>query len=114
MSAAIEQFELMALLCHVADQVSQSRMVTLGRDTMSSLRDRVSLARNCPLDPDAVRLIDYEAANLVEAMAELSYARADKDQRREERAVMYINTLRTFMRQDLQAAKRAAEIAGLH
>ncbi|WP_398473091.1 hypothetical protein [Tardiphaga sp.] len=104
--SAHDQFELLRFLCNLADQVVATRMVNLSRETIASLRERVAAARTVLLDDDAPRLIDYEAACAVECMAELAYARADQSKPREDRAVMYLNTLRNFMRGDLNIAER--------
>lgn len=101
-----DQLDLLRLLCSVADELSQSRATTASREFISYTRERVGAARGQLLGEDDARLIGYEAAMAVECIAELTYARADRDQRREGRVLAYLNTLRTFMRNDLVAAER--------
>lgn len=107
MSGAEQQFELMRLVCNMIDQVTRDRAVNLGRDAIASLRQRVTDARTVLLDDDVRRLIDYEAACAVEIMAELAYARADKNKSREDRALWYLDRFRVSMRGDLNIAERA-------
>lgn len=113
MTRAEQHFDLMRRLCAIADNVSQNRMTTLSRLAIDVLRAEVANCRMQPLDDSETRLIDYEAVCLVEAMTALTYARADKNLNAEERAVMYINTLRVFMRNDLNMAQRKADFGSV-
>jgi hypothetical protein len=100
------QVSLLTLLCSMADEMAQSRATRMSREAIAVMRDRVRAERQALLDDDEPALIDYEATMLVECLAEVTYARADRDARRESRVVAYLNSLRTFMRQDLQQAER--------
>ncbi len=101
-----DHLDLLRLLVNVADDVATSRATFVSRDFVDVTRDRVTTARRQLLGEDDIRLIDYEAVMAMECIAEISNARHDRDVNREGRALSYLNTLRTFMRQDLLVAER--------
>lgn len=96
-------------LCQVADAMVDNRDVQMADDAIRGLRDEVRHHRSHLSENEFS--IDYEAACLIDCIAELAYARSDKDRRREERALMYVNTFRTFLRIDAEKAARKA-VAG--
>lgn len=92
--------ELIGRLVGIADKMAQDRTVQISDQALRELRTQVQTARRQLSETDFV--VDYEATCLIECVAELAYARTEKDARREERAIMYINTLRIFLRSDLE------------
>lgn len=96
--------ELAERLCRMADAMSENRTVQISDETLRGLRDEVGKGRMQLSETDFN--IDYEATCLVECLAELAYARSDRDRRREERALMYLNSFRTFLRIDVNDALR--------
>lgn len=112
MSRAAEQRALLGRLVRCADLIAPDRAIVLSREVIAELRRDVAAWRARLLDPDAPRLIDYEATCLVEIMAELTYARADQDRGRESRAEMYLDRFRVMLRGDYDIAERAAVLRG--
>jgi hypothetical protein len=98
--------DLLTRLCNIADAMVETRAVQMSDAAIRQIRDDVQYARLQPCEEKSP--IDYEASCLIECIAELAYARSDRDAAREDRAKMYINTLRGFMRADLDRATRAA------
>ncbi len=100
--------DLVTTLCNIADAMVESRTVQIGDAALRTLRDEVRCSRMQLSESDFA--IDYEASCLIDCISELAYARTDHDRQREERALMYVNTLRTFLRIDVNNAvrKRAA------
>jgi len=98
--------ELVTALCNIADGMVENRTSQISNESLRTLREEVRIGRSQLSETDFS--IDYEAAMLTDCIAEMAYARTDGDRRREERALMYINTLRTFLRIDVNdAAKKA-------
>jgi len=98
--------DLVSTLCDIADSLVENRHCTQISDaTLRTLRDEVRCSRMQLSETDFA--VDYEASCLIDCIAELAYARTDGDRHREERALMYINTLRTFLRIDVDDAVKA-------
>lgn len=97
------------LIATIEDQVA-TRTTSLSGGAIRELPVLVKYARQQLLDDGDPRLIDAEAACAVEMLIALTYARAEKNRDREDRVVMFLNCLLTFMRTDLAAAERAAGI----
>lgn len=100
--------DLVTRLCDIADALSENRTTQISDEAIRTLRDEVNKARTQLSETDFD--VDYEASCLIECIAELSYARSDADRPREDRAVMYINTFRRFLRidRDIAARRQAA------
>lgn len=98
--------EVLTALCAVADGMVDNRAANISDLSLRQLKDEVRHGSQQMSETD--HLIDYEARCMVDCLAELSYARSEHDQRREERALMYINSFRTFLRMDLNRAARQA------
>jgi len=98
--------ELASRLCDIADAMTQNRTTQISDHTLRTLRDEVNHGRSHCGESEFV--IDYQASCMIDCIAELAYARTDGDQRREERALMYSNSFRTFLRMDVDRATRQA------
>lgn len=98
--------ELVNRLVNVADTLVDDRRVQIGDLALRALKEEIKAA-GMQLS-ESEYMVDYEARCLIDCIAELSYARTDGDKRREERALMYINSFRTFLRMDLNRAQRKA------
>jgi hypothetical protein len=101
-------FELVERLCNIADTITPTRTVQISDETLRRLREQVHSERFNLRNED--NLVGYEASCLIDCIAELAYARSDRDRGREERAIMYLNSFRSFMRGDLDKAMRAAGV----
>lgn len=100
--------EIIAALCNAADKMSESRTVNISDAALRQLKDEIAHASMQISETDASYAIDYEARCLVDCLAELAYSRTDGDQHREERALVYVNCFREFLRMDLNRAARLA------
>jgi hypothetical protein len=98
--------ELATRLCNIADAMTENRTTQIGDHAIRTLRDEVRCSRMQLSQDDFA--IDYEASCLIDCIAELAYARTDGDKRREERALMYVNCFRAFLRMDVNRAERHA------
>lgn len=98
--------DLTRRLCNIADTLVEGRSVQISDEAIRQLRHEVDRGRMVFSEGDFE--IGYQATCLIECIAELAYARTDKDISREERARMYINSLRTVLRMDLNIAERKA------
>ena len=96
--------QLVTTLCNIADSMVESRTVQIGDEALRTLRDEVRCSRMQLSESDFD--VGYEASCLIDCISELAYARTDQDRHREERALMYLNTLRTFLRIDVNDAAR--------
>lgn len=96
--------ELLSTLVKIADAMVEPRAVQISDEAIRTLKDEIRHASSQMSDGDYQ--IDYEARCLIECIAELAYARTDLDRKREERAMMYINSFRCFVRMDLEATAR--------
>lgn len=96
---------LLRTLIGIAEDVTLNRAVTLGTASISELREEIAAARMKPID--FPRVIDIEAMCLLEYLAELSYARSDKNAEREKRMGLFATSLMTFLQIDLANAEKA-------
>lgn len=96
---------LLRRLVDMGEALSVSRMTTLSDAAIRELRDQVMhhVMRPC----EDMRLIGTEALCLVECMAELTYARAEKNIARENRMLTLVNALKGFLYVDLLRAEKA-------
>lgn len=101
-----DALDLMMRLANIADALVESRATQIGDAAIRILKEEVETARR--QISEAEYLVSYEATCLIECIAELAYARTDRDQRREERAMMYLNSFRTFVRIDVERLRRKA------
>lgn len=92
-----KQLALVQILCTTTKQLIESRTVTMSSEAIAVYRQRVADERAALLDDDDPALIDWEATCLVEMLAELSYARADRDQNRERRVLSFLDAFRVRM-----------------
>ena len=107
MSKPPDPIELLTRLCGIAEQMTATRMMQLPRVTIEALRDEVAGARR-RVAPEW-DIVNYQSVCLVECLAALAYARSDEDRAAEDRARMYADDFRKFIRLDLDIAKLAAE-----
>lgn len=98
------QLEFMARLVSIAESLAHDRRSQITDDVIRKLSSDIASARRSIVETED--LIGYEATCLIECIAELAYARSDRDANRESRAIMYINTLLNFIRSDMQRAER--------
>jgi hypothetical protein len=98
--------EIVTALCCAADAMAENRSTNISDAALRTFKEEI--ARASMQLSESEYPIDYEARCLVDCVAELAYARTDADQRREERALMYVNSFRTFLRIDLNRAQRLA------
>lgn len=98
--------EIVTALCDAADLVAENRNVNVA-DAALRLLQREILEGRMRLS-ETHNLIDYQASSLIDCLAALCYARTDGNQHAEERALVYVNSLRTFLRMDLNRAARMA------
>lgn len=103
MNSAID---LATRLVNIADMMVENRATQISDEALRTLKDEVRKGRT--QNSEAEFAIDYEASCLVNCIAELAWARSEGDRRREERALMYINSFRTFVRMDVDRAVRQA------
>jgi hypothetical protein len=101
--------ELLGRLYRIADAMVESRTTQISDQSIRILREEIAAQRRRISEEE--NLIGYEAVCLIECIAELAYARSDQHKPREDRAVMYINTLRVFLRGNHDIARRAIESA---
>ncbi|KIZ39055.1 MULTISPECIES: hypothetical protein [Rhodopseudomonas] len=102
--SASEHIPLLRRLLTIADKMVDDRTIDISDATLRQLKGEIKLQR---LRVDVTHgLIDYEATCLIETIAELAYARSERSERREQRAIMYINSLTCFMWSDLRAAEK--------
>jgi hypothetical protein len=97
--------ELVALLVDVADKLAEDRTMQVSNEALRSWREDVAKSR-MQLSEGSDFAVDYEASCLVDCITALAYARTDGDRGREQRALMYLNTFRTFLRKDVMDAAR--------
>lgn len=97
---------LLRRLVDLGEQLTANRATTMSSAAIRELRDQVQLQVMKPCDD--VRLIGGEAVCLVELLAELTYARADKNATRESRMIALINAHRGFLLTDLLRAEKEA------
>lgn len=98
MSAA--DIDLLQRLIKAAEVLTEDRRVNIGDEHLRQLKSEVAAALARPLG-DAAPVIDYQAACLMQVVSEIAYARSDRGDDRESRAICYANCLLTFMRNDL-------------
>jgi hypothetical protein len=101
-----DQLELLKRLCVIADKMVESRLMQMSDDTIRILRAEVETQRGRLLD--GPNLIGYECTCVIECLAELAYSRTERHKSREDRAIMYINCFRVFLRGNHDIAARAA------
>jgi hypothetical protein len=98
--------ELAARLVTIADAMVDNSGVHVPDDTLRALRKEVAQSRT-QLSETAFQ-IDYQASCLIECISEIATARIIGDRSREDRARMYIEKFRTFLRIDCDIAARKA------
>jgi hypothetical protein len=98
--------DLLRRLYKIADAMVESRTVQISDASIRELREEIDSERGRLTDDK--NLIGYECTCLIECIAELAYARTDQDKPREDRATMYINCFRVFLRGNHDIAARAA------
>lgn len=103
MNAALD---LVTRLVKIAEALSQDRTVQISDASLRSLRDEVQKARMQICESNFE--VDYQSTCLIECISELAYARTDQDRSREDRALLYIDMLRKFLRIDRDIAERKA------
>jgi hypothetical protein len=96
--------ELVTRLVKIADALTQNRSTQISDQSLRQLRDEVQKARMQICESEFQ--VDYQSTCLVECLSELAYARSDRDQSREQRALMYLDTLRQYLRIDRDLAER--------
>ncbi len=96
--------DLITRLANIADALSADRRTQISDAAIRQLREEVETARLSLRETEFP--IDYQHVCLIECIAELAYARTDKSDAREQRALMYINSLRTLIRMDLNRTER--------
>lgn len=106
MTLPVAPHELLRRLIAIGDSLVQDRRLQISDAAIRELRDQVALTRMRPCEDRPV--IGYEAANLVECLAAIAFARSDKDTNAESRAIAYSNSLLGFMRGDLTRLERAS------
>lgn len=99
--------DLLRRLIDIAAKLTENRAVTLNSAVIRELRDQVHhhVMRPC----EDVRLIGCEAVCLVECMADLAYARDEKNSDREGRMLTLVNAHRGYLFTDLLRAERALQ-----
>ncbi|MGX9389784.1 hypothetical protein ACWX0K_10840 [Nitrobacteraceae bacterium UC4446_H13] len=105
----VKQLELVGLLCNVTNDLMETRATVMGREAIAHYRHRIAEERAALLDDDGPALIDWEATCLVEMLAELSYARADRDKVREDRVTSYLDRFHIRMKDIRDLATRKME-----
>jgi hypothetical protein len=105
MSGDVEPQELLQRLLKIGESMVHDRRLQIGDAAIRTLRDQVTYARLRPCEDKA--LIDYQAANLVECIAAIAYARSERDIDSEDRAICYTNSLLGFMHGDLVRFEKA-------
>lgn len=100
----IAAMELVTRLVGIADTMVDGRDTQISDIAIRTLRDEV--LRGSRQLSESEFTVDYQSICLIECIAELAYARSENDTARQERATMYINTLRTFLRIDCERASR--------
>jgi hypothetical protein len=96
--------ELVTRLVDVADAMVEPRPPDISDSYLRSLKEQVHEARMRIAETDFA--VDYEASCLIDCIAALAYARSARDKHGEERALMYLNSFRTFLRMDVNRAMR--------
>lgn len=101
--------ELATRLANIADAMIADRRTQISDASLRTLRDEVEKSRMHLSETEFQ--IDYQATCLIECISELAYARSDGDAPREERAKLYIEKFRTFLRIDCDIAERKAKVS---
>jgi hypothetical protein len=101
----IRGLDLATRLVAISEALVTNRTTQIGDAAIRILTEEVR-AERMRISEDK-SLIGYEATCLIECIAELAYARDEKDVPREQRAVMYINCFRQFVRIDRDIAERS-------
>jgi hypothetical protein len=96
--------DLVTRLVKIADALTQSSTVQISDQNLRQLRDEVQKARMQIAESDFQ--VDYQSTCLIECISALAYARTDKDQSAEQRALKYVDLLRQFLRIDRDLAER--------
>jgi hypothetical protein len=106
MTALETQRELAARILAMGRSMVETRATSLGDDAIRQLPVEVAQARWLLLEDGEPRLLDAEAACVVELLIALTYARAAKDARRESRLICFLNPFLSFMDIDLHDAAK--------
>lgn len=101
MNAALD---LVTRLVKIAETMSEHRTVQISDASLRQLRDEVQKARMQISENEFE--VDYQSTCLIECISELAYARTDGDRSREDRALLYVEMLRKFLRIDRDIAER--------
>lgn len=104
MSLRTSSADLLRRLVAIGDHLVQDRRVQVADTTLRELRDEVARCRLVPCEDDPI--IGYEAANLVECLSAIAYARTEKNTEREGRAITYANSLLSFLGSDLRRLEK--------
>jgi hypothetical protein len=99
--AQAQERDLARRLLSIAEAMVASRATNLSTDAIRELPGIVKASRWSLIDEDIPRLIDAEAACVVELLAALTYARDDANAPREARIVELIKYFIPLMQQDL-------------
>lgn len=97
-----KSIDLLRRLLSIGDVLVNDRRVQISDSAIRQLRADVS---ECRLHGE---IVGYEATCLIECIAEIAFARSDKDSRRESRAICYVNSFSTFIRGDVASLEKAA------
>lgn len=100
----VEAIALAEKLLKIGETIVPDRACTISDAALRELRVEVQVARGTIAE--GFELIGYEAAFLLDAIAEIDDARRHRDAQRESRAAMYINTVRSFLSADVLRARR--------
>ncbi|EKS26707.1 hypothetical protein [Afipia felis] len=106
MTLSVAPQELLRRLILIGESLVEDRRIQLSDAAIRELREQVAITRMRPSEDAPV--IGYEAANLVECLAAIAFARSDKDEKAESRVIAYSNSLLGFMRGDLTKLERAS------
>lgn len=106
MSQTVAPEDLLRRLVTIGESLVHDRRIQISDAAIRTLREEVAFVRYTPRE--TAPIIDYEAANLVECFAAIAYARSEKNEVRESRAITYANSLLHFMRSDLSGLERRA------
>lgn len=98
---AAKERELAQRLLAIAETMVANRGAGLSSEVIRELPDQVKQMRLWSQADPAQRLVDAEAACVVELMIALAYARDAQDKNRESRMVMFLNSFIPFLQMDL-------------
>lgn len=106
MTDRIDPRELRERLLAIAETVAHDRRLDISDAALRTLSDQVAQARFCVSDEESG--LDYQAVCLVECLRAVAHARTDRDERKESRAICYLNSFIGFMRSDAPTQRRVS------